>query len=225
MKTLEIAVKKRTAVGKAVTKKLRSEANVPCVMYGGDHVYHFYAHENSFLKLVYTHRAHLVDLDIEGDKHVAIMQDIQFHPVTDKIMHIDFVEVFEEKPVIMHIPIDLTGSSIGVKNGGKVRQKRRNLKVKGLAKDLPDHLEVDMTLVDIGNVVKVGDLEYPDITLLDPHRSMVVSVISSRLAAKGMEIPETATEAAAAAAAAPAEEGEATAEEGTEKKPVEKKEK
>jgi large subunit ribosomal protein L25 len=223
MKTIEIAVKKRIAVGKTETKKLRNADNVPCVMYGGDHVYHFYAHENAFLKLVYTHRAHLVDLNIEGEKHVAIMQDIQFHPTTDKIIHIDFVEVFEDKPVIMHIPIDLTGSSIGVKNGGKVRQKRRSLKVKGLAKDLPDHLEVDMTMVDIGHVVKVGDLEYPNLDLLDPHRSMVVSVISSRLAAKGMEMPEEAV--VAAEAEVPAEGVEAPAEETTDKKSSDKKEK
>jgi large subunit ribosomal protein L25 len=213
MKTLEIVAKKRNDVGKTSTKKLRVEENVPCVMYGGEKVHHFYCHENAFLKLVYTHRAHIVDLDIDGEKHSAIMQDIQFHPVTDKILHIDFVEISENKPVVMHIPIELTGVSIGVKNGGKIRQKRRNLKVKGFAKDLPDHLDVDITNVEISQVVKVGDLQYPNIELLDPHRSMVVSVISSRLAAKGMEIGEEAV--------APVVEGEETetpAEETTEKK-------
>jgi len=223
MKSLEIVVKKRIVVGKTDTKKLRKESNVPCVMYGGDHVYHFYAHENSFLKLVYTHRAHIVDLNIEGEKHVAIMQDIQFHPVTDKITHIDFIEIFENKPVVMQIPIDLTGSSIGVKNGGKIRQKRRTLKVKGLAKDLPDHLEVDMTLLDIGHSIKVGDLEYPNLILLDPHKSMVVAVISSRLAAKGMELTEEGVEAAAPAV--PVEGAEGSADETTDKKSSEKKEK
>lgn len=192
MKTIEIAAKKRIETGKTSTKKIRKEENVPCVMYGGDKVSHFYCHENAFLKLIYTHEAHLVNLDIEGDKHIAIVQEIQFHPVTDKILHIDFVEVFEDKPVTMHIPILLTGNSIGVKNGGKIRQKRRDLKVKGFAKDLPDHLEVDITDVEIGHTVKVGDLSYPKLELLDPHRSMVVSVISSRLAAKGMEIGEEA---------------------------------
>jgi large subunit ribosomal protein L25 len=216
MKSLEIAVKKRVGVGKADTKKLRKENNVPCVMYGGDHLHHFYAHENSFRKLVYTHRAHLIDLDIEGEKHLATLHDIQFHPVTDKIIHIDFMEIFEDKPVVMDIPIDLVGSSIGVKNGGKLRQKRRTLKVKGLTKDLPDHLEVDISLIDIGHGIKVGELSYPDLKLLDPASSMVVAVISSRLAAKGMEIPETAAEAAAEAAAG--EETETPAEESTEKK-------
>ena len=215
MKTLEIAVKRRADLGKTSTKALRNEANVPCVMYGGDQNHHFYAHENSFLKLIYTHQAHLVDLDIEGEKHTAILQEIQFHPVTDKVIHIDFVEVSDDKPVVMHIPIELIGNSSGVKAGGKLRQKRRNLKVKGFAKNLPDHLDVDITNIEIGQVVKVGDLSYPDIQLLDPHRSMVVSVISSRLAAKGMEMPE---EAAAAAPATVAETSEKPAEESTEKK-------
>ncbi len=213
MKTLDIAVKRRIEVGKTISKKLRNENNVPCVMYGGEKVYHFYAHENAFLKLVYTHHAHLVRLDIEGEKHMAIMQALQFHPVTDKIIHVDFVEAFEDKPVIMHVPIELTGISIGVKNGGKIRQKRRDLKVKAFIKDLPDHIDVDITMVDIGHVVKVGDLQYPNLELLDPHRSMVVSVISSRLAAKGMEIIEEVVEEAATE-----EEGaEDAVEESTEK--------
>jgi len=207
MKAIKIAAKKRTEVGKTNSKKLRNEDNVPCVMYGGDKVYHFYCHENAFLKLVYTHKAHLVSLDIEGEKHTAILQEIQFHPVSDKILHMDFVEVFDDKPVTIHIPIDLVGISIGVKNGGKIRQKRRTLKVKGFAKDLPDHLEVDVTDIEIGQVVKVGDLSYPKLELLDPHRSMVVSVISSRLAAKGMEVGEETTEVKAEeAAVAPEEE-------------------
>jgi len=212
MKTLEIAVKKRNDLGKKNSRKLRNENNVPCVMYGGDKVYHFYANENSFLNLVYTHQAHLVNINIEGDTHLAIMQDIQFHPVTDKIIHIDFVEIFEDKPVTIHVPIQLTGISIGIKNGGKLRQKRRELKIRAFIKDLPDHLDVDITNVDIGQVVKVGDLSYPEIELLDPHRSMVVSVISSRLAAKGMEIIEKVAEEAPVA-----EETEELAEEDSEK--------
>jgi large subunit ribosomal protein L25 len=186
MKTIEIAVKKRVKVGKTDTRNLRKEENVPCVLYGGDKILHFYAHKNEFRKLVYTPDALIVNLDIEGEKHEAIMQALQFHPVTDIINHIDFIEVDERKPVVIHIPIVLTGSCIGVKNGGKLREKRRSLKVRGYVKDLPDTLEIDMTNVEIGNVIKVEDLSYPKIELLDPARSMVVSVISSRLAAKGM---------------------------------------
>jgi len=206
MKTFNLSVLKRTDTGKSATKRLRKEDQVPCVMYGGDQIYHFHAHENNFLKLVYTPEVFLVLIDIEGEKHKAIIQDLQFHPVTDKINHIDFVEVFDDKPVVTHIPIELTGSCIGLKNGGKLRQKRRNLKVKGLAKVLPDTLSIDMTNVDVGHVVKVGDLTYPNLELLDPHRSMVISVVSSRLAMKGMTIEEPVA----------GEEGEAGAEEAAE---------
>ncbi len=186
MKTIEINVKKRVKTGKTDTRNLRKEDNVPCVLYGGKDVIHFYAHKNEFRKLVYTPEALIVHLNIEGDKHEAIMQALQFHPVLDNLNHIDFIEVDESKPVVINIPIELTGSCIGVKNGGKLREKRRSLKVRGLVKNLPEILTIDMTNVDIGHVVKVEDLKYPDIELLDMPRSMVVSVISSRLAAKGM---------------------------------------
>jgi len=201
MKTIEIAVKKRVKTGKTDTRELRKQANVPCVLYGGKDVLHFYAHKNEFRKLVYTPDALIVHLNIDGEKHEAIMQALQFHPVSDELNHIDFIEVDEKKPVIINIPIVLTGNCIGVKNGGKLREKRRTLKVKGLVKNLPDTLEVDLTKVDVGDVVKVEDLKYPNIELLDTPRSMVVSVLSSRLAAKGME-------EAAPAAAAPAEAAE-----------------
>jgi len=201
MKTIEIAVKKRVKTGKTDTRELRKQANVPCVLYGGKDVLHFYAHKNEFRKLVYTPDALIVHLNIDGEKHEAIMQALQFHPVSDELNHIDFIEVDEKKPVIINIPIVLTGNCIGVKNGGKLREKRRTLKVKGLVKNLPDTLEVDLTKVDVGDVVKVEDLKYPNIELLDTPRSMVVSVLSSRLAAKGME-------EAAPVAAAPAEAAE-----------------
>ncbi len=186
MKTIEIAVKKRVKTGKTDTRNLRKGENVPCVLYGGEKVLHFYAHKNEFRKLVYTPEPLIVHLNIDGEKHEAIMQALQFHPVSDHINHIDFIEVDEKKPVIINIPIELTGSCIGVKNGGKLREKRRYLKVRGFVKNLPEVLEIDMTNIDIGHVIKVGDLSYPDIELLDPARSMVVAIISSRLAAKGM---------------------------------------
>jgi large subunit ribosomal protein L25 len=219
MKTFKIEVKKRENTGKASTRRLRAEQNVPCVMYGGDKIFHFYAHENSFTKMIYTHEVFIIEIDIEGDKHKGVIQDIQFHPVTDKIQHIDFVEVFEDKPVIVHIPIELTGSSVGIKNGGKLRQKRRMLKVKGLVTHLPGQLEIDITDVDVGNVVKVGDLHYDNLEILDPHRSMVVSVISSRVALKSatMAEPEAApvSEEAEIEAEAEAETEEESKEEKT----------
>ena len=113
MKTLEINVKKRDSLGKKSTRKLRSEGNVPCVMYGGEEVIHFYAPENSFRDLVYTHHVHMVIFNIDGKKYKAIIKEIQFHPVTDKILHMDFIETADNKPAIVDIPVELTGNSVG----------------------------------------------------------------------------------------------------------------
>jgi large subunit ribosomal protein L25 len=206
MKTFEIEVKKRETTGKGSSRNIRKEDNVPCVMYGGEKLHHFYAHENLFKKMIYTPEVYIIELNIEGSRHKAVVQEIQFHPVTDKIQHIDFVEVFPDKPVIVSIPVELTGSSIGVKNGGKLRLKRRSLKVKGLLEFLPDKLKIDLTTLDIGQVIKVGDLKYNNLELIDPHRSMVVSVISSRLASKGAFEEDLAAEEAEAAEAAEATE-------------------
>ena len=197
MKVKKIKVTKREKLGKKETKRLRNEEMVPCVMYGGNSNYHFYAHENFFKKVVFSPDVYIVELDIEGETHKALMQEIQFHPVTDKILHIDFIEVFEDKPVIATIPIELTGSSIGIKNGGKLRQKRRYLKVKGLAKDLPDRLSIDISNVDVSDVIAVGDLTFKNLEILDPHRSMVVAVVSSRIAMKSMTIEEDTAESTA----------------------------
>lgn len=213
MKTFEISVTKRTETGKRKAKKLREQGNVPCIIYGGSENIQFYTHENNFKDLIYTHHVHLVKLDIEGKAHQAIIKDIQFHPVTDKLLHIDFIEVSDNKPAVVDIPVDIIGNSIGVRNGGKLRQRRRTLKVKGLVTDMPDVLQIDITDLNIGDSFKVKDINYKNLELLDPKQSLVVGVVSSRLAAKGMELPEEA------AAAAPAEgEGEAKAEEDKEKK-------
>ncbi len=210
MKTVKISVKKREKLGKSETHKLRNKEMVPCVMYGGKENYHFYAHHIDFTKMIFTPEVHVVEINLEGDVHKGIIQEVQFHPVTDKIIHIDFMEVFDDKPVIATIPINLTGSSIGIKNGGKMRQRRRYLKVRGLLADLPEKLDIDITDLDISQVIKIGDLEYPNLELLDPHRSMIVSVVSSRVAMKGMELEEP--EAEAEGEEAEGEEGEAAAE-------------
>ena len=216
MRLLEIKGTLRKETGKKYTKKLRDEGYVPCVLYGGEKNIHFTAPENSFKDLVYTHHVHIINLDLEGASIKAILRDIQFHPVTDKIQHIDFVEVFEDQPTIVDIPIELTGSSIGLKNGGKIRQRRRSLRVKGLIKDMPDTLEIDMTDIDIGDYIKIADLMYDNLEILAPARVMVVGVVSSRVAAKSLI--EAEEEAAAAAAARAEEEG---AEEAKEEKPEE----
>ncbi len=213
MKTIAISAKKRTELGKKFTRDLRKTDHVPCVMYGGAEVLHFHAHENDFRHIVYTPDAFIVEIDIDGQKHKAVMQELQFHPVSDKLNHIDFVEVFDDKPVTVNIPIALVGAAIGLKDGGKARQRRRVLKVRGLVKYLPDTLKIDITDVAIGDVIKIGDLSYDNLEILDPSQSMIFAVVSSRIS-KGMEMGEAeaeAEEAAEAAEIASAEGGEAPA--------------
>ncbi len=200
MKSIEIKGSVRKELGKSSTKKLRASGNVPCVIYGGNENLHFSVFENDLKHLIYTPNVYAVDLNVDGKSYKAILKDIQFHPVTDHVIHVDFMEVFDNKPTVVKIPVEITGSSIGIKNGGKLRLRRRNLRVKGMVKDIPDTLKIDITKVDIGDVVKVEDVTYSNLEILDPKRSMVVGVISSRLAAKGMTIEEETPEAEETAA-------------------------
>jgi len=211
MKTIEIKGSFRTELGKKSSKQSRKAGNVPCVIYGKEENIHFQAPELSFKNLVYTPEAHLVKLVIDNKEFNVVLKDMQFHPVSDKILHADFVEIFDDKPVVIGIPIKITGDSIGVIAGGKLSIKRRSLKVKGLPKDLPEHLTIDITNLKIHEGVKVGDLSFDKIELLDPKKSMVLTIATSRVAAKSEEevAAEAATEAtnaAAHAAAAPAAE-------------------
>lgn len=201
MKTLEISAKLRTETGKAGSKQLRKSDNVPCIIYGGETNINFYAHRNAFKELIYTPDAHIVLLDIEGKKVKAVLKDIQFHPVSDAILHIDFIEVPDKKPVIINIPIKVVGDSPGVKAGGKLRIKARNLKVKGLLNDIPEFLVVDISQLKIGHSIKVGDLSYDKIELLDSKTHLILTVATSRgivkdEIAEGEEPAEGAAEAA-----------------------------
>jgi large subunit ribosomal protein L25 len=206
MKTIEIKGTFRTELGKKSSKQVRKAGNVPCVIYGKEKNIHFYTHENSFKNLVYTPDAHLVKLSIEDKEYNVVLKDMQFHPVRDNILHADFIEFFDDKPLIINIPIKVSGDSAGVLAGGKLSIKRRNLKVKGFAKDLPESLPIDITNLKIHEGVKVGELSYDKIELLDQKKSMVLTIATSRVAQKTDEevLAETAAaEAAAAAAATP----------------------
>jgi large subunit ribosomal protein L25 len=200
MKTIEIKGSFRTELGKKSSREIRKIGSVPCVIYGKEQNIHFHAPELAFKNLIYTPEAHLVDLNIENKLIKAVLKDVQYHPVSDKILHADFIEVFDDKPVVINIPIKVSGDSIGVIAGGKLNIKKRSLKVKGLPADLPEHLNIDITNLKIHDSVKVGDMSYPKIELLDPRRLMVLTIATSRVAAK------TETEIAAEAAEAkPAE--------------------
>jgi len=218
MKTIEIKGTFRNELGKKSTKKVRKDDSVPCVIYGKEKNIHFQAPELSFKKLVYTHEAHVVKLDIEGQEYNAVLHDMQFHPVTDKILHADFVQIFANKPITIDIPVTITGDAIGVKTGGKLYVNRRHLKVRGLTEDLPEELIVDVTDLKIAHSIKVGELKFDKIELLDPKITTVVTVATARVVLKTEE--EEAAEAAAAAAAA--EGAEAAAEAPSEEKGKEK---
>jgi large subunit ribosomal protein L25 len=219
MKTIEIKGSLRTEVGKKSTKQVRKEGNVPCVIYGKEKNIHFYAQELSFKNLVYTHEAHLVKLVLDDQVYNAVLHDMQFHPVTDKIIHADFTQIFDNKPVIIDVPVSVTGESAGVKAGGKLSIKKRHLKVKGLAADLPEELIIDITELNIHQSKKVGDLKFDKIELLDPKTTTVVTVATSRVALK----TEEEEAAGAAATAEGAEAAEAPAEEKEKEKGKEKK--
>jgi large subunit ribosomal protein L25 len=206
MKTIEIKGSFRTELGKKSSKELRKSGNVPCVIYGKEKNIHFFAHENSFKNLVYTHAAHLVKLNIDDKEYKAVLKDMQFHPVKDNILHADFIEIHDNKPVVINIPIKVSGDSVGVIAGGKLSIKRRTLKVKGLADDLPEALPINITDLKIHEGIKVGELSYDKIELLDPKKSMVLTIATSRVAQKTDEevLAETAAAEAAAATAAAA---------------------
>jgi large subunit ribosomal protein L25 len=198
MQTFDIKGSVREKTGKKYAASLRSQGQVPCVMYGGDEIIHFYSHENNFHNLVYTSNVFLVNLDLDGTRHEAILQDIQFHPVTDKVIHVDFIRVLKDRKIIMKLPVRLTGVSAGLLSGGKLRQRRRYIRVRGLIDHIPDHLEIDITNLDVGHYIKIGDLKFDELEILDPPRAMVVGIVSSRLVAKGLQVTEEEAEAAAA---------------------------
>ena len=180
MKTLAISVKEREHVGKTNTRALRNQGNVPCVLYGGEKQVTFYAHENDFRKLVYTPDTFLVELDINGKKINAVMQDIQFHPVTEKILHIDFLQVFDDKPVTVSIPVNLKGVALGVRNGGVLMFRRNKIITKGLISSLPDSIEIDIEHLNIGMFIYIKDLNIEGCHFLAPENSVVVGVKTAR---------------------------------------------
>lgn len=181
MKSITINGSKRESVGKKATKALRNAGQVPCVLYGGDEPLHFAANEIAFKDLVYTPDVHTVEIVLEGgEKFSAVLQDIQFHPVTDAILHIDFYQIFEDKEISMEIPVHTTGVPRGVKNGGVLRFNLRRMRVKGLPGNLPDFIEADVTPLKIGNKLYVTALKSENFKIMHPDNTVVCQVRTSR---------------------------------------------
>ena len=182
MKSITIKGSKRESVGKSATKALRNAGMVPCVLYGGDEPVHFAAEELAFTKLVYTPNAHTVVLEIgEKMKFNAILQDIQFHPLTDKILHIDFYQLFDDKAVSMDIPVKILGAAPGVLNsGGVLSRNKRKLRVRALPANLPDFIEADISKLELGSKLYVTELEKENYKFLHPDNTVVCQVRTSR---------------------------------------------
>ena len=210
MKSITINGLERESVGKVSTKALRNAGKVPCVVYGGDAPIHFSADELAFKDLVYTPEVHTVVIALNnGTKVECILQDIQFHPVTDKILHIDFYQIFEDKEVTMEIPVRLTGNSRGVRNGGTLRIVNRKLRVKALPANLPDFIEADITEMRIGHKMYIGAIAQENFKIMHPDNTVICQVRTSRTAVNDADDEDedeaTAEDAETPAAEAPAE--------------------
>ena len=215
MKSITINGSKRESVGKSSSKALRNAGQIPCVLYGGEGPIHFSAPELAFSKLVYTSNAYTVVIALgEKEQFSAIMQDIQFHPVSDKILHIDFYQLFEDKQISIDIPVKLNGNAIGVRLGGNLQRNKRKLRVKALPSNLPDSIEIDISELNIGDKVYITELSNENYEFLHPDNTVVCQVRKARAAMalatedeEGEEGDETSEEGA-----------ESTKEESTEQK-------
>jgi large subunit ribosomal protein L25 len=200
MKTLVVKGQKRNSLGKKEAKLIRLQELVPSVLYGVGEPIHFSVPFSEMRQLVYTPGVFLVDLDIDGTIYPAMMQDVQWHAVEEQILHVDFLKIEENKKIKIDIPVKVTGLAKGIKAGGKLKINLRRLKVKALAKDLPDSIEINVTKLGIGQSIKVADLALKNIELLDKKSNVVVAVTITRAArsAAGAVIEDEEDEATAA---------------------------
>ena len=187
MKSITIKGSERESVGKKATKAVRDAGMVPCVIYGGNQPVHFVADERAFKDLVYTPNAHTVVVELNGTSYNVIMQDIQFHPVSDKILHIDFFQLSDDKEIVMEVPVKITGTSPGVLLGGVLRLNQRRLKVKALPKNLPDFVEASISELEMGNKLYVTKLPTNNFKLMHPDNTVVCQVRISRAAMKAAQ--------------------------------------
>jgi large subunit ribosomal protein L25 len=203
MKSLSIIGTKRAAQLKHEARNLRAEGKVPCVLYGGSQQIHFSTPVLSLKDLVYSPEVSTVDLNIDGANYKAIMKDIQFHAVTDRIMHIDFLEMSDDKKVTLSIPVKISGNAAGVRAGGQLLTKLRKLKISALPKDLPDFVDVKIDNLNIGDTIRVKDINIPGVEILDSPNNVITAVKTTRLVVEEAK-PEAAAAGAAAAPAAAA---------------------
>ena len=188
MKSVSMSGSSRKNVGKKDAKEQRNQGNVPCVLYGGEKQHALLIEEKAFKNLLYTPEVKYVELDIDGHQHKAIVQDAQFHPVTEKLLHVDFLEVVDGKPITIDIPLKITGNSPGVMRGGRLSKRVRKLKVKGLLEHIPENITVDISNMDILDTIEIGEVKLDNISIIDNPAKVIVTVLSSR------NVEEVATE-------------------------------
>jgi large subunit ribosomal protein L25 len=206
MKTVSLSGSPRANVGKTDAAALRAKGLVPCVIYGAGEQIHFSADIRNFKEIIYTPDTNLVNVEIEGKAYKTVLQEAQFHRITDQLIHADFLQVTEDKPVTVKLPVKTIGQAEGVKDGGKLNIKMRKLKVRGLVSKLPETIELNVEKLTIGKAISAGDIKIDGLTLLHPSNITVVSVDVTRAAA----VEEAPTATTAATTAAPAATAAAT---------------
>lgn len=192
MKNLQFSGTSRDTFGKKTAKSIRKDGDVPCVLYGGENVIHFRLRESDLRSLLFSPDIFTVELDIDGKKYMSILKESQFHPVKDTPLHLDFLEISENKPILMIVPVKLIGLAEGVKDGGKLSQDLRKLKVKGLYKNIPETLEINVTDLGLGKTFQVGSLSFPNLELITPKQAVVCAVKLTRVA-RGLAAAAAAT--------------------------------
>jgi len=180
MKSVSISGSLRENVGKKDAKTQRAQGLIPCVIYGGKEQLQFVVEETQFRQLLFTPEVKYVELEVGNKKYEAVVQATQWHPITDHLLHVDLLEVIEGKPVIIGIPVKITGTSPGVLRGGKLVKKLRKITVKGKLKDIPEEITVDISNLDINDMIKVGDVSVPNLTFIENPGTIIVNVVSTR---------------------------------------------
>ncbi|HLG02153.1 MAG TPA: 50S ribosomal protein L25 [Bacteroidia bacterium] len=204
MKSVAMSGSLRANVGKKDASELRRKGMVPCVLYGGTEQVMFAVDERAFKGLVYTSEANSVDLDVDGKKHKAILKEIQLHPVTDRIIHADFLEVLSGKDVTVQLPVKFEGSPEGVRAGGRLVRKMRKLEVSGPIDTMPEHITINVESMKIGDSVRVEDMKREGLTFLDKPNTTIVAVKVTRVIIEEPKPGVVTTAAAPAAGTTPA---------------------
>lgn len=196
MKEYSLSAKSRESLGKFAAKDLRKQDLIPAVLYGGEKSYNLTVSQSDVRDLIYTPDIFLINLEIEGETHTCILQELQFHPVTDRVLHIDFLEVFADKPIVIEVPVQLDGHAIGVRAGGKLNLDMRKLRVKGLYENVPERLHIDVSKLKLGKTLQVGELEFENLELLNAKNAVVAAVRTTRAArSAGAAVEEDEEEA------------------------------